>query len=334
MNLTSNEEITSRLKNWKEAAERAVQALETRRFLEQQLAKMRSELLLLIESQNRIEQRMSKLWIEAGAQDEQQFRQHVRQNNEGIAYLAELKQIDAALDVFMDSAHKDQLNTLLSEQTPQELLQTIAEESLALQAVEQQVDQLKDRRGKLRSELEKLEQGKEHSEHLQDMQDQKAVLSEQASQWAKAAFCASLFQKARELYERERQPGVLLLASEYFQAITAGEYVRVLVPIGEKKIRVEHASGRMMDSALLSRGTAEQLYLAMRFALAEEYARKASLPLILDDILVNFDKNRMQQTIALLAQISSKHQVIFFTCHGHVADAFSEQMPAHQQILL
>jgi uncharacterized protein YhaN len=106
------------------------------------------------------------------------------------------------------------------------------------------------------------------------------------------------------------------------------------VPFGEKKIVVEHSSGRMMDSANLSRGTAEQLYLSMRFALAEEYARKASLPLILDDILVNFDQQRMEQTIALLAQISTKHQVIFFTCHRHVADAFSGQLPAHQQIQL
>lgn len=334
LSMTRNEDIPTELKKWKEAAAKAAQALERCLFLEQQLAKTKSELLLLLESQDRIEQRIGKLWTEAGALDEPQFRLHVRQNKEGIAYKAELKQIDAALDVFIGSAHKDQLNSLLLEQTPQELMEKIAVDGQALQAVEQQVDQLKDRRGKLRSELEKLELGNEHSEHLQHIQDQKAVLNEQAAQWAKAAFCASLFQKARELYERERQPGVLLLATEYFQAITAGEYIRVLVPIGEKKIRVEHASGRMVDSALLSRGTAEQLYLAMRFALAEEYARKASLPLILDDILVNFDKNRMRQTIALLAQISSKHQIIFFTCHGHMAEAFAEQMPTHQQILL
>jgi uncharacterized protein YhaN len=203
-----------------------------------------------------------------------------------------------------------------------------------LKEQELNVDLLKDNRGKLRSELEKLERGAEHSERLQQMQEQAAVLTEQAAHWAKLALCSALFRKGRELYERERQPGVMLLATDYFHQITSGEYVRVLVPLGEKKIVVEHRSGRMLDSSLLSRGTAEQLYLAIRFALAEEYARKASLPLILDDIMVNFDQERMQQTIALLARIATKHQVIFFTCHPHVAEAFSKQLPSHQQINL
>ncbi|QGQ97406.1 hypothetical protein EHS13_22220 [Paenibacillus psychroresistens] len=334
MSLARKEDIQLALRSWKETAEHTAQSLINRNRLEQQLTQTQSQQLLHRESLERIQKRILDLWQEAESQDETHFRLHVRQNNERMAYKEELRQIDVALDVFMSSTRKDQLDGLLSELTSQELIQKMAEGDQTLLALEREVDQLKDRRGKLRSELEKLEQGAEHSERLQHIEQQKAVLTEQAGQWAKAAFCASLFRKARELYERERQPGVLLLATEYFQTITSGEYLRVRVPIGEKKIIVEHASGRMMDSSLLSRGTAEQLYLAMRFALAEEYARKASLPLILDDILVNFDKERMRQTLVLLAEISAKHQVIFFTCHRHVADAFSEQIPAHQQILL
>ena len=40
----------------------------------------------------------------------------------------------------------------------------------------------------------------------------------------------------------------------------------------------------------MSRGTREQLYLAMRFGLIEEYeARSEPLPIIMDDVFVNFD---------------------------------------------
>jgi uncharacterized protein YhaN len=328
------EDLPAALRQWKEAADLTVQALQNQNRLARQLEQSESELLVLAESLERIHHRIDDLWTEAGAADEQQFRLHARQYHERVVNEDELLQLEATLELFIGSNRNDQLENLLLKLTPQELAQKITESGEALQQMEKQVDQLKENRGKLRNELEKLEQGAEHSERLQQMQERTAVLTEQAGQWAKTAFCAALFRKARELYERERQPGVLQLATDYFQKITAGEYVRVLVPFGEKKIVVEHSSGRMMDSANLSRGTAEQLYLSMRFALAEEYARKASLPLILDDILVNFDQQRMEQTIALLAQISIKHQVIFFTCHRHVAEAFSMQLPAHQQIHL
>jgi uncharacterized protein YhaN len=328
------DDIPASLKKWKEAAQRTQQDLQQKHHLEHQLTLSKSELLLLEESMDRVNQRIRDLWLEAGAADEQQFRLHVRQQGERVAWVDELQQLEAALDVFIGAKRRSQLEDLLLELTPQELKQKINEDTQALKENEQSADHLKENRGKLRNELEKLEQGAEHSERLQHIQEQSAVLTEQAGQWATAAFCSALFRKARELYERERQPGVLLLATEYFHEITAGEYVRVLVPLGEKRIVVEHASGRLMDSSLLSRGTAEQLYLAMRFALAEEYARKASLPLILDDILVNFDKERMQQTISLLARISQKHQIIFFTCHLHMAEAFSQQIPDHQQIEL
>ena len=72
----------------------------------------------------------------------------------------------------------------------------------------------------------------------------------------------------------------------------------------------------------------------MRFALVEEYAGKAILPLVMDDILVNFDEERMESCLRVLADLSSRHQVLLFTCHGHVRDAAARVIPGNRLIRL
>jgi uncharacterized protein YhaN len=95
-----------------------------------------------------------------------------------------------------------------------------------------------------------------------------------------------------------------------------------------------HHSGRTLDTGYLSRGTAEQLYLSMRFALAEEYAGRAVLPLIMDDILVNFDEQRMESCLQVIKELSQRHQILLFTCHTHVRDAAKRLISDHKLIEL
>ena len=63
-----------------------------------------------------------------------------------------------------------------------------------------------------------------------------------------------------------------------------------------------------------SDGTVDQLYLALRLAVAEELTPTA--PLILDDALVRFDDTRLAAALALLAQTAEEKQVILFTCQS------------------
>ncbi len=78
----------------------------------------------------------------------------------------------------------------------------------------------------------------------------------------------------------------------------------------------------------LSRGTAEQLYLCLRLGLASEFARRSvSLPLIMDDVLVNFDPERARAVAQELAYYSRDRQVLIFTCHPETARLFAEVTP-------
>jgi uncharacterized protein YhaN len=71
----------------------------------------------------------------------------------------------------------------------------------------------------------------------------------------------------------------------------------------------------------LSRGTSEQLYLALRFGLIEEFARHGEpLPVVMDDILVNFDADRAARAASAIRDLASRHQVLYFTCHRWTAE--------------
>ena len=66
----------------------------------------------------------------------------------------------------------------------------------------------------------------------------------------------------------------------------------------------------------------------MRLALVREYANHVDpLPVIFDDIFVNFDPQRSRTTIKALRDLCATHQVLFFTCHPHLVQQAEEVIP-------
>jgi energy-coupling factor transporter ATP-binding protein EcfA2 len=70
----------------------------------------------------------------------------------------------------------------------------------------------------------------------------------------------------------------------------------------------------------LSGGAREQLSLLVRIGLAEVVGAQESWPLILDDVLVNTDAERIRRVQRLLFQAAKNMQILLFTCHGPLFD--------------
>ena len=180
-------------------------------------------------------------------------------------------------------------------------------------------------KGRVEQQIQDLEQNERLSETMLEHQALLTQLDYQAERWAVRAICRHILEKSRQIYERERQPAVLQEASRFFTTMTGGRYVRIMVPLGEMRLEIESADGRIRGTEILSRGTAEQLYLAMRLAFVREYAKHAGpLPIVVDDILVNFDPVRAKATMKVLQEIAKTHQVLVFTCHSHISQLFQE----------
>lgn len=182
--------------------------------------------------------------------------------------------------------------------------------------------------GRVDERIASMERSVERSRALLRQEVVLARIDTSAEMWAVVTLCRTLLDETRKIYETDRQPEVLRQASFFFDVMTEGRYRRVIAPLDGPELEVERADGVRLAPASLSRGTAEQLYLAMRLALVRDYAQHTEpLPLVFDDVFVNFDPERTRHTFSAVREIAKTHQVLLFTCHPHVAALADEIVP-------
>ena len=97
----------------------------------------------------------------------------------------------------------------------------------------------------------------------------------------------------------------------------------MFAPLGEQTITVTDTGGRIKQPSELSRGTREQLFLSLRFGLIRELGQRTEpLPVVVDEVLVNFDPERALRAAFAFVELSRTNQVMVFTCHPTVAEIF------------
>jgi len=197
-----------------------------------------------------------------------------------------------------------------------------------LSGMEQRLAEARHESGRVDERIAMMERSEERSRALARQELILSKIDAEAEQWAVVTLCRTLLDETRRVYETERQPEVLRQASFFFKLMTEGRYQRVIAPLDGSEIQVERADGTRLSPHLLSRGTAEQLYLAMRIALVRDYANHVGpLPVVFDDVFVNFDPGRTRLTIRAVRELAETHQVLLFTCHPHLVAAVSEIVP-------
>jgi uncharacterized protein YhaN len=148
------------------------------------------------------------------------------------------------------------------------------------------------------------------------------------------ALAVRLLDRARERFERERQPEVARSAGRVFDVMTGGRYTDVRVPLDGGGLSVLAETGALRPTLELSKGTAEQLYLALRIGFLSTVAAGLDLPVLMDDVVVNFDAGRREGAAAAIAQLATGRQVVFFTCHEETADALAIAAPDRTLVTL
>ena len=199
-----------------------------------------------------------------------------------------------------------------------------------LQSVKQEREGVHGELVALQQRLAALEVAANRVELRQREQDLREELKQAVAEASIIAIARGLLSECRRRYEAERQPAVLRRAGAYLESITCGRYRRVFLPLeqgphgrtGDVPLQVERDDGQLRPPETLSRGTAEQLYLALRLALIEEYVeRNGALPVLFDDVFVNFDPVRLKGALTALHRLARELQVFLFTCHPHVVRA-------------
>ena len=160
-------------------------------------------------------------------------------------------------------------------------------------------------------------------------------VTESVERYAEAMVAARLLEQSLEYYEAEKQPQVIQRSQEVFSALTGGRYTRVATPLGVFEPVVGSYGKTGKTPGDLSRATGEQLFLALRLSYIENLAdAHPALPVLMDDVLVNFDDERCEAAVRVIADFAERRQVVFFTCHEQTAGAFVSAAADHTAVRL
>ena len=138
-----------------------------------------------------------------------------------------------------------------------------------------------------------------------------------------------LLEETRAAVARDHQPPVLREASRWLARLTDGRYHSITTAVDEARLEIHERDGQVWQPERLSRGTREQVFLALRLALVRDLGRHdVTLPIVMDDALVNFDDARARSAarvlVEFLAEQGADRQMLVLTCHAHVAAMFHE----------
>jgi uncharacterized protein YhaN len=150
------------------------------------------------------------------------------------------------------------------------------------------------------------------------------IVREEAVNGLARLLAADLLVSSATAYLGDNQPELLSVANRIATEIS-DSWTGIRLDPHSDQLRVESTNGEHSDDRL-STGGRSLLNLALRLgAITVESERlPVRLPVILDDALANMDKDRRRTAFQVLAKFAEGHQVLYFTCHKHHADAAAE----------
>ena len=124
--------------------------------------------------------------------------------------------------------------------------------------------------------------------------------------------------KATLVLQRRFSPRITKRAQTLFAKLTGNRYQRITMSEDLSLQTAAENEDTLRELRRRSDGTVDQLYLALRLAVAEELTPEA--PLVLDDALVRFDDDRLAAAMEILKETARDKQVILFTCQNREAN--------------
>ena len=316
--------------------------VEHRKKLRERAKELKEKQVKLEQAAERIDAELHTLFATAGVDGEQAFRQVVTDLEEA-ARLDETRarltrEIAAAIGT---SGTEDDFLELMSKGGLLKLDGVWAELTAERDALEKRLRELAAKRAMLVKERTAMVEDTSLADKQVELDLVEGQLAEAKERWRERAAVGSMLELIRSDYEEHRQPETLIEASRYLERLTRGRYTRVWTPLAEDVLLVDDADGESLAVENLSRGAREQLFLSVRMALVATFARRGvQLPMILDDVLVNFDDGRARIAASVLTEFAKEgHQLLVFTCHEHVwrmfqdIDADVRRLPVRYEIV-
>lgn len=206
------------------------------------------------------------------------------------------------------------------------------------EALADQIRELEEKLGEARSALgecrERLRQytaGDEAAAQLQEAASEAGRARVLAARSARLRVATLVLERAMARYQEENQGAILRRAGALFTGLTGGRYEGLRVEYGRSGATIQCRRGDravQVKEGVMSDGTLDQLYLALRLASIERHLElQEPMPLVLDDIFIHFDDERTRAGIEVLAEFAQKTQVLLLTHHRRNLEIAERALP-------
>ncbi|HSO40548.1 MAG TPA: hypothetical protein VLT33_48810, partial [Labilithrix sp.] len=227
------------------------------------------------------------------------------------------------------------------ETVPDDILLLVADAESASRALDEVDEQLSDLDRQITTEthstlsieigLQQMRGDSGAAEAAAQAQEALARVRLDLERYVRAKAAAVLLAREIDRYREENQGPLLTSASQLFARLTLGSFTGVRAGYDDKDrpaLRCVRAGNVEVDVTGLSEGTRDQLYLSLRLASLLRYADMAEpMPLVLDDVLIQFDDERSRAALSVIAEVASRMQVLFFTHHARMVDLARSAVP-------
>ena len=291
--------------------------------LQQQQARDRQALEAARQQQIQVDALLQPLRVAAGIDDMALLGPAIARSEERRQIEHEIRRIETALREAGDGQPLESLRTEAASIEPDQLQVELNRLGTEAGQVVEEISRLSARHGQLKAAFDALNGSDAAARAAARQQEAAAGMAEAAERYLRLKTAARLLQWSMERFRQTRQGPMLARASEIFQALTLGSFSRLLVDADNhdspRLMSIRADGGRPVEVSGLSEGTRDQLYLALRLAALDQQASQGSrMPLIADDLFINFDDRRTAAGLQVLGDVSRRMQVILLTHHDHL----------------
>ena len=317
VSLPLEEAIGTLHRRWEEEAK----AKEQRDRLDERIAEAEEKLRVLDQELAPLKAEHQELLSKAGVENDSDLEKTAKQVQQAADLDEKIRHTFERLKELRPAPKDQERFVAMTEQTPEILEHQISVLDSEIDRLNVELAEQQQAVGEARAAVNAHDGSSRASELELDLQTERASLAAEARRFAVLKLAEKLLVEEMGRFEADHQPALLQRAGELFSRLTKGSYTAVRHRLGSNDLVALDSSEKALSPEQLSTGTRQQLYLALRLAYIDHYARQSEpLPIILDDVLVNFDDARALAALEALNEFGEAHQVLFLTCHEHLVE--------------
>jgi uncharacterized protein YhaN len=274
--------------------------------------------------------RIEALLIETGCDSVEALIEAERRSDQARIIDNDLREIHEKILIAGDGKTIQELEKAAENADPDQIAAKIQEAATAHSVLDREYQEALTGLGAQKQRVKSQDGRSDAARFAAEAQECLATARAHAGRYARLQIATLVLQRAVDNYRRKNESAILRRAETLFRRLTLGRYTDLSVEYegGKAKLRAVRPGEEVDVARSLSDGTLDQLFLSLRLASIEQHlASQEAMPLVLDDIFINFDDDRTRAGIEVLAEFAEKTQVLLLTHHARTIELAKIALP-------